>query len=294
MGTTIKVNNTVITVGNKNTAVASKESAIKIYDLEDLSAQAAEAYAIADVMYKTCESMHMFSSEGMRDVGNKISNGVKKVLHAIAEFFKKIAAYVTSFVAGNTIMVKAKLIAKRATALKASNTPFPGEKIIKAKYTTLKRCDEIIDMANTTAKAINSGNTVNESILESFSNKTNGEAGECSLRDWFKSWDDVISVCSNNQKGVVKALIAMKGAKIDIHSKKHAANATKLAESNGQSDNVETEVKKLKTIQKMTNLAVKGYTTGINCVLSVAAAACSAASKSAKEEKKKDKTSSKK
>lgn len=286
MGTTIKVNNTVITVGNTKKAVASKESAIEIYDLEDLSAQAAEAYVLADTMYKTCESMHMFSSEG---VGTNIANGVKKVLHAIADFFKKIAAYVTSFITGNAIMMKAKAIAKRAAAFKANNTPFPDKLLVKAKYTSAGHVEEIINVAKEITAKVNSDDVgiLNNAKFEKLATDLTKAPVEVRLAQWFKSWDDVIAVCTNNQKGVVGAMVAMKAGKVSENAKKNATLAIKLAESAGQSDgeaHIEDDVKKLKAKQKMTNLAVKGYTTAINCALNVAAAACTAA-KPAKEEK---------
>ncbi len=293
MATKISVDGVTISVNNnkRSSEAVSSEAAYVIQDSEELYAQATEAYVMSEYMYKAYESLNARSTEANESNQaqpatkfGKFKEAAKRIFTAIADFFKRIGAYIISFFKSNALMFKAKTIAKTATELKAKNVSFPTDAYVDIKFVGINNMSNVVSCIkyaeDLSANLKNQNFKMTENAQKSLDNLNsiikNTGGSSVRLANFFKNWDEVINACTGNSTGIVGICKSIISSGLDSNIKKMEQKNRELANNDNATND---DVKSSKITQTMANAAVKGYTLGVKCLLSVAQTACSVALK---------------
>lgn len=299
MATTIKVNGMSISIdGNTAKKVASKESVINGIDPSEYLIKASEAAVMVDIMGNALNSITSMSTEGVGDqikgVAGKVAAGTKKVWDAIIKFFKNMINYITSFVSGNVIHARAKVILSRINALGdkagevlASNA---GKKI-KAPAGVGKTSAAIRDKMATAEARLNKTtptaefDKINANFTDLEKQLMANPEREITVKEALSllgiNYDigSIKGFVESMTKGQVKALIDLK--KIAEAEKAELRECEALAKNPEVGENTAAQAYKIKV--KIQNLLVKQLVGQTHFALTAIAAAVTVA----KDEKKK-------
>ena len=108
---------TVIRTGGQTIRISSARRAVEAVDPISAAMEAGEAFARSEI---ACEAFGalvnraaQMSMEGKASMWKRVKAAGSRTWEAIKAFFRKMIAYVTSFISGNVIMIKAKRLKKR-------------------------------------------------------------------------------------------------------------------------------------------------------------------------------------